>query len=69
MLQASSRDHIEGKENEMALFNHHIKLVLSDWAEKLGSRWANAWTESPKPRIERDIRAVGEGAVEAALFN
>jgi hypothetical protein len=53
----------------MALFNRHIKLFLSDWAEKLGSRWPLWGQKGPEPLNERDIRAVGEGAVEAALFN
>jgi hypothetical protein len=45
------------------------RLFLSDWAEKLGSRWLRWGQKGAEPLDERDIRAVGEGAVEAALFN
>jgi hypothetical protein len=60
---------IEGRDNKMALFNRHIKHFLSDWTEKLGSRWHLRVQKAQDPLNKRDIRAVGEGAVEAALFN
>jgi hypothetical protein len=53
----------------MALFNRHIKHFLIDWTEKLGSRWHLRVQKAQHPLNERGIRAVGEGAVEAALFN
>ena len=53
----------------MALFNRHIKPFLGDWAEKIGSRWFLRGQKGPEPRNKRDIRTVGEGAVETALFN